>query len=169
MLHSKPSYQRVLLNFIVFFALSAVLTGIFAFTVRAASKTGQTDPSMMERKIMVPNSSVQVLLKGNSSYRLCLDGKIFSRELSQRHAIRLRHFHFDPLLYLPMVQESPVKQANASNGAGAFCQRNAPAFYALPDILLLSFFFCLLFGLFRVVQDVGYTSLTAFFPVMQAI
>ncbi|NIM15164.1 MAG: PKD domain-containing protein [Candidatus Aminicenantes bacterium] len=64
-----------------------------------------------ERVIELANSPVRILLKGNQTYRISLDGKSFSRELPQRHEIRLRHQVFDPLVNPPQLPEFTKAQA----------------------------------------------------------
>jgi serine protease AprX len=64
-----------------------------------------------ERVIELANSPVRILLNGNETYRISLDGKSFSRELPQRHDIRLRHQVFDPLVNPPHMPEFTKAQA----------------------------------------------------------
>jgi serine protease AprX len=61
-----------------------------------------------ERVIRLANSPVRILLKGNESYRISLDGKNFSRDLPQRNEIRLRNQVFDPIVNPPKNDISQV-------------------------------------------------------------
>ncbi|UCH98296.1 MAG: S8 family serine peptidase, partial [Candidatus Aminicenantes bacterium] len=63
-----------------------------------------------ERMIELADSPVRILLNGNDSYRISLDGKNFSRELPQRNFIRVRGHVFDPLVNPPlaMTTEAPA-------------------------------------------------------------
>jgi hypothetical protein len=65
-----------------------------------------------DRLIQLEGSPAKVLLKGNESYRISLDGKSYSRDFPIKKEIRLRGFTFDPLLNPPRFDRlSGVKKA----------------------------------------------------------
>ncbi|MFC2141082.1 PKD domain-containing protein [Acidobacteriota bacterium] len=92
--------QSHVLVFLITFACVLALMG----TGEDLSK--EKPVKSQERTIQLARSPVQVLLKGDESYRISLDGKSFSRELPQRHQIRLRHQVFDPLVNPPRLTET---------------------------------------------------------------
>ncbi len=91
---------------ILVFSLTIVC--VFALIGTAANAPKQQATNSEERVIELADSPVRILLKGNDSYRISLDGQHFSRELPQRHEIRLRHQVFDPLVNPPQVMTAPA-------------------------------------------------------------
>jgi uncharacterized repeat protein (TIGR02543 family) len=84
---------------------------VFTLVVLAGGLSKDKVVKSQERTIQLANSPVRVLLKGNESYRISLDGKNYSRELAQRHEIRLNRRVFDPLVNPPIVPEAARAQA----------------------------------------------------------
>ncbi len=84
-----------------------------AFTLIGTAAEGvQKKGDSNERLIRFANSPVRVVLKGNDTYRISLDGRTFSRELPQKHHIRLRGMSFDPVINPPqLVGELPRGEA----------------------------------------------------------
>lgn len=79
------------------FKLLFVLVCVFALVNVGAKSPDQTPVPSKDRMIELADSPVRVMLKGNRSYRISLDGTNFSREYPQRHEIKLRGLVFDPL------------------------------------------------------------------------
>lgn len=61
-----------------------------------------------DRMIELADSPVRILLKGNQTYRISLDGKNFSREFPQRLTIKMRQQVFDPLVDPPRGLITPA-------------------------------------------------------------
>ncbi len=80
-----------------FLVLSITVVCVCALIGTAADLSKNKVVRSEERTIELANSPVRIWLKGNESYRISQDGKNFSRELPQQHAIRLRGQVFDPL------------------------------------------------------------------------
>jgi hypothetical protein len=99
-------------NRLLIFAVAFVSICFLAGTVAGIEKDRVTGPE--ERLINVANSGVRVLLKGNETYRVSLDGKAFSREFPQKRQIRLRGYAFDPLVNPPRLDMSRL----AKRGSG---------------------------------------------------
>ncbi|NIM17295.1 MAG: S8 family serine peptidase [Candidatus Aminicenantes bacterium] len=97
--------QRPILAFLITFVC------VFALVGMSADLSKKKLVKSEERMIELANSRVRILLKGNESYRISLDGKSFSRELPQRHEIRLRGQVFDPLANPPQMPEFTKAQA----------------------------------------------------------
>jgi hypothetical protein len=87
---SKKKIFRILVFSIVFVCVCALLG-------TAANLSKEKIVKSEEQMIELANSPVRVMIKGNHSYRISLDGKNFSRELPQRHTIGLGQHAFDPL------------------------------------------------------------------------
>jgi hypothetical protein len=64
-----------------------------------------------DRVIELTKSPVRIVLNGSATYRISLDGKSFSRELPQRHEIKLCGQVFDPLVNPPQMAEFTKAQA----------------------------------------------------------
>ena len=63
-----------------------------------------------ERMIELANSPVRILLKGNDTYRISLDGKNFSRELPRQQKIGLCGLGIDPLKNPPRATAHPLSE-----------------------------------------------------------
>ena len=84
--------QSHVLVFLITFACVFVLMGT------AADVSKEKVVKDQERTIELTKSPVRVLLKGKRPSRIRLDGKNLSRELPQRHEIKLRRQVFDLLV-----------------------------------------------------------------------
>ncbi|MCP4214721.1 MAG: PKD domain-containing protein [bacterium] len=80
--------------------LSLVLFCAFALMGPMAEE-GKKNAVPGQKMIEMSGSPVRVLLKGEKTYRISLDGKTFSRELPQKHFIRLQDNVFDPITNPP--------------------------------------------------------------------
>jgi len=90
---SKKSLTLVaLIAFICALGLIGTVTG----------SPGQKVIANNDRVIELADSPARIMLQGNGTYRVSLDGKHFSRELPLRTQIRLRHLVFDPLVNPPL-------------------------------------------------------------------
>jgi hypothetical protein len=76
---------------------SITIVCILALVMTGMDLQGKRVVKNNERMIALSDSPVRVMLRGNQSYRISLDGKNFSRELPQRHVIGLGQHAFDPL------------------------------------------------------------------------
>jgi hypothetical protein len=92
-----------------FLVFAITLVCIFALVGTAGDLSKEKVVKSQDRMIELADSSVRIMLKGNESYRISLDGKSFSRELPQRNFIRLRGHVFDPLVNPPraMTAQAP--------------------------------------------------------------
>jgi PKD repeat protein len=95
--------NRILLFLITFVCVFAL--AILAWGVKKEGIESR------ERTIQLADSPVRVVLKGNQTYRISMDGKNFSRELPQRHKIRLSRGEFDPLTHPPQLTKLSTAQA----------------------------------------------------------
>lgn len=89
----------------LFFSLAFVC--IIALIGTAADVPKQNAIESQERVIELADSPVRILLRGNETYRISLDGQRFSREMPQKQEIRLRHLVFDPLVNPPQAVNVP--------------------------------------------------------------
>lgn len=83
--------------------LLVLITFIFALGLigTVTDSPGQKVVENNDRVIEPANSPARIVLHGNGTYRISLDGKNFSREFPRRNEIRLRHLVFDPLVNPP--------------------------------------------------------------------
>ncbi|MDQ1353654.1 MAG: hypothetical protein QG657_3960, partial [Acidobacteriota bacterium] len=86
-----------------------------ALVVTAAELSKQKAIVCEERMMEVANTPVRIMFKGNETYRISLDGKTFSRELSQQNEIRLNGLVFDPLVNPPQQDMYQVMSAGDVN------------------------------------------------------
>jgi len=91
------------------FAISFVC--VFALLGTAGDLSKEKVVKGQDRVIELANSPVRIMLKGNESYRISLDGKSFSREFPQRNFIRVRGHEFDPLVNPPQSKTAQVPGA----------------------------------------------------------
>ena len=82
-------------------ALIAFICGL-GLIGTATGSAGQKVIANNDRVIELADSPARIMLQGNGTYRVSLDGKNFSRELPRRNQIRLRHLVFDPLVNPPL-------------------------------------------------------------------
>ncbi len=87
-------------RFLVFLITCVCILGLIG---TAADSPKQKVIKNQDRMIELADSPVRIMLKGNQTYRISMDGKNFSRELPQRQNIRLRHQVFDPLVNPPRI------------------------------------------------------------------
>ncbi len=92
-------------NRILIFTITVFFVFALIGTATAAKKKAVDNQARM---IEMANSPVRIQLIGNQSYRISLDGTNYSRELPQRHEIRLRHQVFDPVAAPPRLMPAPM-------------------------------------------------------------
>ena len=99
-----------------------LVTFVFAFALvgTAADLPKAKVINSEERMIELDHSPVRILLKGNRSYRISLDGKNFSREYPQENEIRMQHQAFDPLVNPPREERANVMVLPAAGGIGLY-------------------------------------------------
>ena len=92
-----------------FLVFAITLVCVFALLATAGDLSKDKVVKGQDRVIELADSPVRILLKGNESYRISMDGKSFSREFPQRNFIRLRGQVFDPLVNPPrsMTTQAP--------------------------------------------------------------
>ena len=81
----------------------------------AAELSKQKAVKSEARLVEVANTPVRIMFNGNETYRISLDGKTFSRELTQRNEIKLNGLEFDPLVNPPRQDMSGVMAAGDVN------------------------------------------------------
>jgi hypothetical protein len=91
-----------------FLVFAITLVCIFALVGTAGDFSKEKVVKGQDRMIELADSSVRIMLKGNESYRISLDGKSFSREFPQRNFIRVRGHVFDPLVNPPRAKTAQV-------------------------------------------------------------
>jgi fibronectin type 3 domain-containing protein len=90
---------------IVFFLITFVC--VLALIGTAADSPKQKVDKNRDRLIELADSPVRIMLNGNQTYRISMDGKNFTRELPQRHTIGLGQNAFDPLVNPPRENMMP--------------------------------------------------------------
>jgi len=90
-------------------AVALAVFCIFALLGTAAEVTTEQNHPNGNKIIQFTDSPVRVLLQGNLTYQVSLDGKKYSRPMPQSRHIRIRGHQFDPLVNAPINSPSAAK------------------------------------------------------------